>query len=322
MATINYNTYLYHYGVKGMKWGIRHDPERVGRSRGSAKSKKNKKGLTKATKIFLGAAAVTGMGAAAVYFGGRYMQNGRLAADNILKAGTTLKQVTMHPENVKNGETVYIASRTKDALNYRVKWGKETELVGDIFNPQFKETFKDTVETKVTKDIKVAGLKTGEKVFNDLYKTDKEFAKKADDIFDQYSRALGNNNKWEVFNTIAPLRNPKNPKEMTPGYKEFENALRKRGYHGFADVNDRKNSGYNTQAHILFDYKDKIGDTKVRQLNQKDIDFAKKRLARYKVLDDTLTTKNLAYTSTGSAATAGLIEGGARTSQKNKKKKK
>ena len=32
---------LYHYGVKGMKWGVRHDPERVGRRRGSPKEKAN-----------------------------------------------------------------------------------------------------------------------------------------------------------------------------------------------------------------------------------------------------------------------------------------
>ena len=28
--------YLMHYGVKGMKWGVRHDPERVGRTRRQA----------------------------------------------------------------------------------------------------------------------------------------------------------------------------------------------------------------------------------------------------------------------------------------------
>ena len=42
MKTIYYDeNYLAHYGVKGMKWGVRHDPERTGRTRraGSLKGK-------------------------------------------------------------------------------------------------------------------------------------------------------------------------------------------------------------------------------------------------------------------------------------------
>lgn len=50
--------YISHYGVKGMKWGVRHDPERVGRKR-----KKKNKGLSDKTKrrIKIGAAAVGGV---------------------------------------------------------------------------------------------------------------------------------------------------------------------------------------------------------------------------------------------------------------------
>lgn len=48
---------LYHYGVKGMKWGVRHDPERSGNGR-------SRKGLSTAKKVAIGvgvAAAVAGM---------------------------------------------------------------------------------------------------------------------------------------------------------------------------------------------------------------------------------------------------------------------
>lgn len=57
--------YLMHYGVKGMKWGVRHDPERVGHKRerrSSSKTNKQKKnrGLSDKTKrrLIAGAAIV------------------------------------------------------------------------------------------------------------------------------------------------------------------------------------------------------------------------------------------------------------------------
>lgn len=54
---MNNNDYLAHYGVKGMKWGVRHDPERVGRIKkkasGTAKSigRGTKNAATKAKPI-------------------------------------------------------------------------------------------------------------------------------------------------------------------------------------------------------------------------------------------------------------------------------
>lgn len=46
---------LYHYGIKGMKWGVRHDPERSGNGRGSSGSSKK---MSTAKKVAIGAAAV------------------------------------------------------------------------------------------------------------------------------------------------------------------------------------------------------------------------------------------------------------------------
>lgn len=62
---------LYHYGVKGMRWGVRHDPERTGRrtggSSGSRSSSKKKMSTAKKVAIGVGvAAAVAGVSYAAV----------------------------------------------------------------------------------------------------------------------------------------------------------------------------------------------------------------------------------------------------------------
>ena len=44
--------YLMHHGVKGMKWGVRHDPERVGRKQQGSKNKK-KRGLSPKAKKYI-----------------------------------------------------------------------------------------------------------------------------------------------------------------------------------------------------------------------------------------------------------------------------
>ena len=54
--------YLMHHGVKGMKWGIRHDPQRTGRTTGSAKSSRSRNGLSsKQKKVLKGAAIAAGV---------------------------------------------------------------------------------------------------------------------------------------------------------------------------------------------------------------------------------------------------------------------
>ena len=40
---------LYHHGVKGMKWGVRRNPEQLGRKASTAKKRKNNTNKVKAT---------------------------------------------------------------------------------------------------------------------------------------------------------------------------------------------------------------------------------------------------------------------------------
>lgn len=65
--------YLMHYGVKGMKWGVRHDPERVGRNRQSSSKLKNKtkkkRKLSERQKRIIKIGAVV-VGSALAYYGG------------------------------------------------------------------------------------------------------------------------------------------------------------------------------------------------------------------------------------------------------------
>lgn len=67
MWTYNYNNdYLMHHGVKGMKWGVRHDPIRTGRRRfrtdsGGDAQAKRRRGLSENQKLALKVAGGTAL---------------------------------------------------------------------------------------------------------------------------------------------------------------------------------------------------------------------------------------------------------------------
>lgn len=83
---IRYKEELCHYGVKGMKWGARHDEDRVGlrRKKSNAKSKTNK--LSKGAKIALGAAATTAILGGTIYLA----KTGKFSS--LIKAGNSVVQ--------------------------------------------------------------------------------------------------------------------------------------------------------------------------------------------------------------------------------------
>ena len=131
-----YSDELYHYGVKGMRWGIRKeipsgskkprpltayekDLARTYRKQyknitkeeaneAARKSARNKK------LIIAGATVVTG--AAIGYVA--YKTHNRMVADNIIKAGHTMQTVHNHPELIKNGEKFYTAANKTDKWKY------------------------------------------------------------------------------------------------------------------------------------------------------------------------------------------------------------
>ena len=115
-VNIYYDDYLLHYGVKGMKWGVRHDPELVGRKRGRAyqpyqggrtsssqNSKNGKRGLSSKAKRRLrtGALIVGGVLAAgaAVYLtrGKAFSKMSSIGRRSVLKMGRGVNK-TINPK--------------------------------------------------------------------------------------------------------------------------------------------------------------------------------------------------------------------------------
>lgn len=204
--------------------------------------------LTKKVAIGVGVAA----GTAAVVYAARIY--GRNYVDDVIKAGTTLQTLDMNPDRLNMGEAFYTAYREADKKKY----------IGLFSKDKFGNT-KTVINADVAKDLRIASTKNAEKVFNKLIKQDENFASYAKRLND----ANGGSRKrmYETFNSINPIRHDENSEKYA---KQFYDELKKLGYAGVHDINDRKNSGFNTKAVIMFD-RSEISNIRTRDLDPKEI---------------------------------------------------
>lgn len=94
MTFYQYPDYMYHYGVKGMKWGVRKRVKSAVSSTGEKiKNKTNKMSTKKKVAIGIGVAA--GVGAAAL--GGSYIVNAKRAK----RAKQMVKELEHHDATMK-----------------------------------------------------------------------------------------------------------------------------------------------------------------------------------------------------------------------------
>lgn len=248
-----------------MKWGVRKDEKSSSTKKPRPLSKSEKqlarsyrkqyKNLSKAEAeeaarrssrnkklIITGAAVVTG--AALGYVA--YKTYNRMAADNIIKAGHTMQTVHNHPEIIANGEKFYTAANKADKWKYLAAFSKN-HRAGDI--AQFGQ-YKKRVTMTASDNIKVAGLKTGRKVYEDLKATNPQFA------------ALEKGKGYRDFNTYRLLGKTNTAANI------YIDKLKSMGYDGVADINDR--TGWKTNAHILFG-NNKITDIKISDIATKEV---------------------------------------------------
>ena len=306
---------LQHFGVKGMKWGVRHDKERSNHGSSSKPQSDYQKRLSKQyqeqhgiskeeadkyaaehakmmKKVLIGAGIAAGL----MVGGYAYSKYKREVADDIIRAGKTISTVKMNPDRIINGEKFYTSHKKWDQIKYAGMFGQET-----VFG--FRTGgYKKQITAKTTKDIKIAGVKTSEKLYNQLRATNPSFAK--DTMFYK---------GYKDFGTMGLLG------AQDSASKTFIDALRKQGYGGVADINDRKFSGYKTRASIIFDNAP-IGDIKVKQLTKNDVTKNLLKSAGIQMVED----KN-GLVLGGSLLATGVASASGYTDKKireNKKKKK
>lgn len=276
---------LYHYGIKGQKWGVRRFQRKdgsltpAGKKRyddGSPDSKKKskhqltlenkyrKEGMSpkdaedaarkriKSERILAAAAGLTVAACAAYVVRGKVKER----ADGIIKAGTKLQRVEMQDTGGKLHDMFYASTGKHDNDRYAGILGAARHITnGEAY----------LMELQAGKDIKVASRDKAAKVFGELYKNDPDFRQSVSAHVSQHFRG-GNRVKnindmsaknikkmYENFNSdLIDMRSvPSRPD------KTFYNKLKSSGYTAIQDVNDMKFTGLKAKNPLII-----FGETK------------------------------------------------------------
>ena len=322
------NDELYHWGIKGMKWGVRRFQKKDGsltpagkkRYDDSGQSKKSKhrtkleeayrkRGLSQEeaesaasrrirTEKILGVSAALTVGACAAYAA---VKSRKARIDGIIKAGEKLQRIEMQDTNGKLHDVFYASKGKHDNRRY---YG----LMGMTRRIQTGKAFCMDLES--SGDIKVASRRNAEQIFKDLYKSDQEFklhvSREANELFNGRNKVnpkklLRRNNDSEIRKLYENFNsNLVYIKESGSGAdKKFFNALKAKGYGAIQDINDMKFSGYNAKNPlIIFDNSKKnIMVKSVSEIKTKDA-FIKGAVEYMKAMDEQ-TLKFLAPMTAG-----------------------
>ena len=194
---------LCHYGVKGMKWGVRNNKKPKSYSRTLTKEQKSK-----IKKIAIAATVAVGVGAAA-YCLNRY---GNANFDKTIKSGKLIQHMSKVADDSLD-HPFYASYLKKDNKAYA-----RNDFFGAHWNYK--------IMTTSTKDIRIAGKKNAEKVYKQWLSSNSE------------ANARFGNQSYFSFN-----RNLNSPDMRDKNlYKSFYRELEKNGYSAIRDVNDQSQS--------------------------------------------------------------------------------
>ena len=254
---------LYHHGVKGMKWGVRHDRKTLGNSRIKIKNPmdsyraslkntyKSKYEMTdkeaeaaaqeharRVRNVAIGAAVVTGAAVGTTLA----MKYGRMYGDDIIRKGTEIQTVHANSDIIKTGK-FYTTNKKLDKIKYVGMFGEDSPGVA-----------KTRITADVESNIRSIGVKNGTRLYNKLVKTNPEFAE-AVKPGGGAAKYISDTIDYKKFNHYALLGDGRYAgiKDAKRAQEIFYDAAKKKGYGAIADWNDRVNSGFNTHANIVFD---------------------------------------------------------------------
>jgi hypothetical protein len=230
------------------------------------------------TENVVKAAGIIALTAAAAYgiHKGRQWMSTNL--DKKIKAGTELYRVTGDNTSQLKSHAGYVATNATDADKYIGKYGSEiqqkkfTEHLQQKGNSANLDVSPYQIKGKASSNIRLAGDRKANKVYQNLLKTDKEFAKDNETIrkyWEDQKVNRGITNSYKDFNVRLTDRNlPESDRVQ----KKFYDALKSKGYGGLIDVNDRDFSGYHSKnAAILFNLKDSISQTTIRKISNDEV---------------------------------------------------
>ena len=203
------------------------------------------------TEKILAASAALTVTACAAYVANKKLKD---RIDGVIKAGDQMQRISMTDNGGKLHDVFYAAKGDHDIKRYE-------GMLGAARSKQVGSAYK--LKLEATRDIKVASKDHAAKIFEDLYKNDKEFRDSAiryarinvqgkNAVLDlSKSDARTMKKMYENFNShLVNMRN--DPSKVD---QAFYDKLKKAGYGAIQDINDMKFSGYNAKNPlIVFDH--------------------------------------------------------------------
>lgn len=316
MWTYNYtpsSDELYHWGIKGMRWGVRRYQKKdgsltpAGKERYSndespkpePKKSKHREALEFKFKVagmsdeeaakqadkrirtekILAAAGVVTVAAATTYVVRKHLKE---KSDDLIKAGDSLQRISMSGRGELH-DVFYAAKDKSDKTKY-------AGMLGITRQNQVGKAYM--MDIGVQKDIKVAGRDKSLNVFKKLYETDSDFKR----VMDTAAAKNTHGGNW-ANGDIKKMYDNFNSKLYTgqgkdPSINKFFDALKSEGYGAVRDVNDMKFSGYKAKNPlIVFGQSDNVMVKTFKELSR---DEALKNLAKDGARE---TAKGLAKTA-------------------------
>lgn len=302
---MEYDDVLAHYGVLGMKWGVR----KVEAST-EKRSTSEKRPMSKKRKVLVAAAITAGVGvvaaaailagpkvlekvrvdqaanllikdlkddpkAAAILSDGKNWTDGFLAKDVVLPSGTKFNRIANALETEIGKNPKYVTYRAKDVANYQASF---TNPFRDAKSPKYKTIFDSS------KDTRIAGQASMfEAAFANATASSKASGRMRSEIIASYK----NQPNFEFMKAQFVKATDKEVADRwlnlkmgrawdTPVAQDFIDTLKKSGYSGLTDNVD--SFGGRQHAVVLID--DSVFKITGRRMTDLDIKAAKRALAK------------------------------------------
>lgn len=306
MWQYNNTNELYHFGIKGMRWGVRRYQKNDGTLTPAGKKRysddtNNKKNIFQRhkdkliekykergysqenaeaaanrrikTELIVGAAATVAVSViatkAAVRLGQEY-------ADKTIKSGKVVQNIGAAKDATFENSPFYAAINRHDKKAYGSMYPGEKQSMTIQSGKNYEGIYNN--QLKVTKDIKRASVNNSRKIFYNMMDNDPDFKNKVLDTLEETRygqmgsavsnyRATGRKSKKLYDRFNQALATPEMQKSGL--HKKFYSELKKNGYDAILDINDTRYSGYKNIAKsptIIF------GNDKIKKISGKRID--------------------------------------------------
>lgn len=287
------NNYLAHYGVKGMKWGVRKKAETIKKRLADSRAEKEaadrtyyesryiKKGLSKKeasvaaqqrierdrkVRKIVAVSATVALTAAVSYAAYKKIDRDFLSVN--LNTDIPLKNVNVRGKGQDLNRHLYVTYKKSDSKKYRGLLANEYRKNAKLFK---EDPFAAALNGISPKDIRSKVYETTLKSKTAIKAPSNRQAAK---IYKEFSK-----NNPDTFGMSYRMFNRHLVENDNPTRDAFFKEVAKRGYNAVIDTNDQWTSGYNSRKPLILmnagkvaaeKYTDRLSDSAINKANIKE----------------------------------------------------